>query len=192
MVIAIDLDGVVFDTEDYFRTYSQLYDFNLVKNGLIDSQEMDVHKRYGWDNSVADDFYSKYTEFVLNVAPIKPGAKYVIEELKKQGHKLVCVTLRGYYRQCEIDITEKRLKDANIIFDKIYYKEYNKVETCKLENVDFVIEDSAKNIQSLIKEKIRCLHFKAAGLKSVKSEYVTEVQNWAQILEIITKSIKKS
>ncbi|MBO5884748.1 MAG: hypothetical protein J6Q51_03030, partial [Clostridia bacterium] len=168
------------------------YDFNLVKNGLVDSQEMDVHKRYGWNNNIADKFYTEYTATVLNNAPIKPGAKYVIDELKKQGHKLVCITLRGYYRQCEIDITEQRLKDAGIQFDKIYYKEHNKVDTCKMENVDFMIEDSAKNIQSLIKEKIKCLYFRAAGLKSVESDCVTEVQNWAQILEIITKNTKKS
>ena len=40
MVIAIDLDGVVFDSEEYYRTYAHLYDINLVKNGLLDKKEM--------------------------------------------------------------------------------------------------------------------------------------------------------
>lgn len=192
MVIAIDLDGVVFDTEDYFRTYSQLYDINTVNNGLIDSSEMDVHKRYGWDNSIADKFYNEYTELVLNKAPIRPGAKYVIDQLKKQGHRLVCITLRGYYRQCEIDVTEKRLKQEGIEFDKIYYKEHHKLETCLCEKVDYMIEDNAKNILSLVNGGIKCLHFRGVGLKKVDDPNVTEVQNWAQILEILTKNIKKS
>ena len=185
MVIAIDLDGVVFGTEEFFRTYSHLYDLYIVKNGLKDKKEMHVHKRYGWEQKDADNFYEKYTALVLENAPIKPGAKFVINELKQMGHKVICITLRGYYRECEKDITEKRLKESGIIFDKIYYNQKDKLEICKKEKVDLIIEDNPDNIRTLAENNIKCLHLKGAGLREFKHENVKEVQNWGEILEKI-------
>ena len=183
MVIAIDLDGVVFDSEEYFRTYAHLYDISLVKNGLLDKKEMSVHSRHGWNKDIANEFYEKYTAEVLNNAPIKPGAKYVLKQLKDAGHTLVCVTLRGYYRPCEIEITERRLKEENIVFDKIIYKQSNKLDACKQENVEIIVDDNPNTIKLLSKNKIKCLHFRGAGLKKVKGKNVTEVQNWGDVLQ---------
>lgn len=188
MVIAIDLDGVVFDSEEYYRTYAHLYDIKYVKNGLRNKEEMNVHDRYGWDKQTADDFYAKYTAEVLNSAPLKAGAKYVLKQLKNMGHTLVCITLRGYYRECEIEITEKRLKEENIVFDKIIYNQHNKLEACKKEKVDVIIDDNHNTIKLLSENNIKCLHFRGAGLKKVEHENAIEVQNWAEILEKILKN----
>lgn len=187
MVIAVDLDGVLFDTEEYFRTYAQIYDLKFVKNGLKNAKEMNVFDRFGWDKEIANDFYEKYTAEVLNNAPIKAGAKYVLNELKNMGHNIICVTLRGFYRQCEIDITERRLKKEGIKFDKVFYSQNNKLKVCLEENVELIIEDSHKNIRLLSKNNIKCLHLKGAGLKSVRHKNVIEVQNWGDILEKILK-----
>lgn len=183
MVIGIDLDGVVFDTEEYYRTYSHLYDLAFVKNGLIDKKEMHVHKRYKWEQKYADDFYAKYTEEVLNNAPFKPGARYVLSELKKMGHKLVCITLRGYYRECERTITEKRLKEANVEFDRILYNQKNKLISCQNEKIDIMIDDNPDTMKLLAKNNIKCFHFRGAGLRKVNHKNVVEVQNWADIME---------
>ena len=187
MIIGIDLDGVVFDTEDYYRTYANLYDSFVIKNGLFDKSEMSVFARHNWTKEQANDFYEKYTQIVLESAPIKPGAKFVLNELKKQGHTLICITLRGYYRQCEIDITEKRLKDENIILDKIIYSKENKLDACKENNISLMIEDSPSNVELLCNNNIKCLHMAGAGLKKVENQNCTTVQNWAQILDYISK-----
>lgn len=187
MVIAIDLDGVVFDTEEYYRTYAHLYDIHKVKNGLLNKVEMNVHDRHGWDNDKANEFYGQYTALVLESAPLKPGAKYVISRLKELGHRLVCVTLRGYYRQCEIDITEKRLKENGIEFDKIIYNQLNKLIPCQEEKVDVIIDDNPNTIKLLSENGIKSFHFRGAGLRKVENQNVVEVQNWGQILENILK-----
>lgn len=185
MVIAIDLDGVVFDTEDYYRTYAHIYDINIFKQGLKDKKEMWVHKRFGWNKDMGNEFFAKYTAEVLNNAPFKPGARYVINELKKMGHTLVCITLRGYYRECEIEITERRLKEAGIKFDKIIYSQHNKLGACQDEKVDLIIDDNPNTIKLLSQNNIKCFHFKGAGLRQVKHKNATEVQNWGEILEKI-------
>lgn len=185
MVIAIDLDGVIFDTEEYFRTYGQIYDMEIVKNGLITKNEINLKKRHNWDSKTADEFFEKYTAEVFTKAPVKPGVKYVINELKKQGHKLVCITLRGYYRKCEKEITEQRLQQENILFDKIIYSQEYKVDACKQENVEIMLEDNPNNIESLIKNDIKCIYFRTLGLKEINSEKVFEVQNWAQAYDVL-------
>lgn len=183
MVIAIDLDGVVFDTEEYYRTYAHLYDIKFFKNGLHNKKEMNVFDRHGWDKDTANEFYGKYTAEVLNNAPVKAGAKYVINELKKMGHTLVCITLRGYYRECEIEITERRLKEENIHFDKIIYNQSNKLHACQEEKVDIIIDDNPNTIKLLSQNGIKCLHFRGAGLKKVKHKNAIEVQNWGEIFQ---------
>ena len=187
MVIAIDLDGVVFDSEEYYRTYSQLYDMEYIKNGVIDKTAMDVFTRLGWTQDNADAFYEKYTEIVLNSAPVRPGAKYVLEQLKKMGHTLVCITLRGYYRDCEIPLTEQRLKQENIVFDKIIYSQKNKLIACQAEGVDIIVDDNHNTMQLLSQNNIKCFHMRGAGLKSVEQKNVTYVQNWADVLQEIIK-----
>ena len=188
MVIAIDLDGVVFGTEEFNRTYSHFYDMFIVKKGIKDKTEMHCDKRYGWNQKEMDAFYQKYTEEVLENAPVRPGAKFVINKLKEMGHKIICITLRGYYMQCEIDITEKRLQQAGIKFDKIYYSKQDKLKTCLSEKVDLMIEDNPSNIQQLAENNIKCLQLKGTGLKSCEHKNVTEVQNWAEILDIILRN----
>ena len=187
MVIAIDLDGVVFDSEEYYRTYSHLYDIHFYQSGLHNKEEMDVFNRLNWDKKKADEFYEKYTALVLENAPIKPGAKYVMEKLKSLGHKLICITLRGQYRPCEIEITEKRLKEENIVFDKVIYSQQNKLFACQEENVSLIIDDSPKTIGTLSQNGIKCFHFRGAGLKKVEGENIVEMQNWADVYENILK-----
>ena len=187
MVIAIDLDGVVFDSEEYFRTYAQIYDVNVVRKGNFDKSEMNVFARHNWSKENANEFYDKYTETVLENAPIKPGAKYVINTLKESGHKVICITLRGYYRECEISITEKRLAEAGIEFDKIIYNASDKLSYCKSEGVSVMIEDNHSTIQKLAEAGIKCLHMQGAGLKSVENENILTIQNWADVLSYFNK-----
>ncbi len=185
MVIAIDLDGVVFDTEEYYRTYAHLYDIKHFQNGLHNHEEMNVFDRHGWSKENANEFYEKYTAEVLRSAPIMAGAKYVIEQVKNAGHRVVCITLRGYYRDCEIEITEQRLKEENIIFDKIIYNQHNKLSACIEEKVDVIVDDNHNTIKLLAENGIKCLHFRGAGLKKVENENVLEVQNWGAVLQEI-------
>ena len=150
-----------------------------------------VFDRLGWSKEQADDFFGKYTAEVLNSAPLLPGAKCVLDELRKLGNKLVCVTLRGYYRDCEVEITERRLREEGVVFDKIIYSQKNKLAACKAEGVDVIVDDNPNTIELLSENGIKCLHFRGAGLKKVENTNVVDVQNWACILEEILKLSKE-
>ena len=191
MVIAVDLDGVVFDSEEYFRVYAHLYDLHTVNHGLRTKSAADPTTRHEWDKNSIDEFYEKFTEEILTKAPIKPGAKYVLEELRKRGHKLICITLRGYYRECEKRVTEDRFNKEGVVFDKIFYSEKDKLSVCLAEKVDVIIEDNINTISKISQNGIRCFHFGSFLLNEFVNENVTQVQNWADIYESILKLEKQ-
>lgn len=191
MIIAVDLDGVVFDSEEYFRVYAHLYDLHTVKHGLKVKSVADPTTRHEWDKATIDEFYEKYTEEILTKAPIKPGAKFVLDKLKEQGHKLICITLRGYYRECERSVTEMRFKNEGIVFDKIFYAEKDKLATCLKEKVDVIIEDNVNTISKISQSGIKCFHFGSFLLNECVNENVTQVQNWADIYESVLKLEKQ-
>lgn len=49
MKIGIDLDGVVIDSEETFRTYEEIFDIDILKgNNLVDREEPKFQARYHW------------------------------------------------------------------------------------------------------------------------------------------------
>lgn len=47
--IALDLDGVVFDSENLYRVYTEIYDTdNNKKDTIIDNSQRIFQKRYNW------------------------------------------------------------------------------------------------------------------------------------------------
>lgn len=58
--IAIDLDGVIFDTERYFRVASEIEDVNKYGlNNKVDNRNLRFQDRYNWDKDFIEDFYKK-------------------------------------------------------------------------------------------------------------------------------------
>ena len=104
MKIGIDLDGVVFNTETYFRTYGELFDIKIGGKGMINPTELKVRKRYDWSKQERQQFLDEVVTEVEKTAPLMPYAKEVLATLKQAGHKLVVITSRGYLYDEEIEI----------------------------------------------------------------------------------------
>ena len=65
-----------------------------------------------------------------------PGAKKVLELLKKDGHSLILITARGTLNKEMIKISENILKKNRMyIFEKYYWATENKDEVCEKENI---------------------------------------------------------
>ena len=81
--IALDLDGVVFDSENLYRVYTEIYDTdNNKKDTIIDNSQRTFQKRYNWSQEEFQKFYNDYTEKILTSANIMTGADIVINKLK--------------------------------------------------------------------------------------------------------------
>ena len=55
--IALDLDGVVFDSENLYRVYTEIYDVEKIgKDTIVDNTQRIFQKRYAWTEDEFKDF----------------------------------------------------------------------------------------------------------------------------------------
>ncbi len=193
MKIGIDLDGVVIDSETTFRTYEEIFDIDTLKgNHLINKEEPKFQARYNWTEEWQKEFIEKYFLTVSKESNLMSGFIGVYNLLKKQGHEFVVITARGGFIK-EMKEDAIRLLDENYIkFDKYYWKVEDKLEICKNEKVDIMVDDDWKIIKKLADNHVKTLYFRDTNLvKLEENEYIKEVNNWGDIYRIIKKEYEK-
>lgn len=189
MKIGIDLDGVVIDSETTFRTYEEIFDMDVLKeNNLINREEPKFQARYNWNEEQEKEFIEKYFIKVARESNLMSGFIGVYNLLKSQGHEFVVITARGGFVEELKDEAIRLLDENNIKFDKYYWKISDKLEICKKENVDIMIDDDWRIIKKLSDNSIKTLYFRDTNLmKLEENEYIKEVNNWGDIYRYINQ-----
>lgn len=192
MKIGIDLDGVVIDSETTFRTYEEIFDIDTVKgNNLINREEPKFQARYNWTEEQKQEFIETYFLTVSKESNLMSGFIGVYNLLKKQGHEFVVITARGGFVKEMKDDAIRLLEENNIDFDKYYWRIDNKLEVCKNENVDIMIDDDWRIIKRLADNNIKTLYFRDTNLvKLEENKYIKEVNNWGDIYRFIRNEEK--
>ncbi len=187
MKIGIDLDGVVIDSETTFRTYEEIYDIDTLKdNNLINKEEPKFQARYNWTNEQEKEFIEKYFLKVSKESNLMSGFIGVYNLLKDQNHEFVVITARGGFVKKMKDDAIRLLEENNINFDKYYWQVDDKLEICKNENVDIMIDDDWRIVKKLADNSIKTLYFRDTNLvKLEENEYIKEVNNWGEIYRYI-------
>lgn len=183
MKIGIDLDGVVIDSETTFRTYEKIFDIDtLLGNNLINKEEPKFQSRYNWTDEQEKEFIEKYFLKISKESNLMSGFIGVYNLLKNQGHEFVVITARGGFVKEMKDDAIRLLEENNIKFDKYYWKVEDKLEICKNEKVDIMIDDDWKIIRKLADNQVKTLYFRDTNLiKLEENEYIKEVNNWGEI-----------
>lgn len=187
MKIGIDLDGVVIDSETTFRTYEEIFDIDILKgNNLINKKEPKFQARYNWTNEQEKEFIEKYFMTVSKESNLMSGFVGIYNLLKEQGHEFVVITARGGFIKEMKDDAIRVLEENNIMFDKYYWNVEDKLEICKNEKVDIMIDDDWKIIKKLADNEVKTLYFRDTNLmKLEENEYIKEVNNWGEIYRYI-------
>ena len=187
MKIGIDLDGVVIDSETTFRTYEEIFDIDVLKgNHLINKEEPKFQARYNWTNEQEKEFIEKYFMTVSKESNLMSGFVGIYNLLKEQGHQFVVITARGGFIKEMKDDAIRLLEENNIKFDKYYWNVEDKLEICKNEKVDIMIDDDWKIIKRLADNEVKTLYFRDTNLmKLEENEYIKEVNNWGEIYRYI-------
>ena len=187
MKIGIDLDGVVIDSETTFRTYEEIFDIDILKgNHLINKEEPKFQARYNWTNEQEKEFIEKYFLIVSKESNLMSGFIGIYNLLKEQGHEFVVITARGGFVKEMKDDAIRLLKENNIKFDKYYWNVDDKLEICKNEKVDIMIDDDWKIIKRLAENEVKTLYFRDTNLmKMEENQYIEEVNNWGEIYRYI-------
>jgi uncharacterized HAD superfamily protein len=192
MKIGIDLDGVVIDSETTFRTYEELYDIEILKsNNLVNREEPKFQARYNWTKEQQNEFAKKYFLKVSKESGLMSGFISAYNYLKRQGHQFVVITARGltpdgtFMKEMEDD-AKRVLQESNILFDKYYWGQRDKLEVCQKEHIDIMIDDDWKIIKRLSENQIKTLYFRDTNLKALpNSKFIQEVNNWGDICRCI-------
>lgn len=181
--IAIDLDGVIFDTERYFRVASEIEDINNYGlNNKVDNRNVRFQDRYNWDKEFIESFYAKNVYDIEERCGIMPGVSYVLNYLKSRGYKLYVITARGFFSQKQIDLTNMLLKKYNLynIFEKIIYKSNKKLDKILEYKIDYMIDDNL-DICEYVKDACIPIYFKDGPVRTASSSNIVTVNNWGEI-----------
>ena len=189
MKIGIDIDGVILDYERILKTYGDLYDFiELKKDGIVNRNEHYLRNRYNWTEEERMEFVNKYFLELSKITPLMPGAKTIISMLKKEGNELIIISARGGMIEEMKDVALEKFEKENLSFDKYYWKQDNKLEVAKRENIYIMIDDSYDVCKKLSANGIRTIYFRDKDMKLLEqNEYLKEVSNWGEIYRYIKK-----
>ena len=187
MKIGIDIDGVILDYERILKTYGDLYDFiELKKDGIVNRNEHYLRNRYNWTEEERMDFVNRYFLELSKITPLVPGAKTIINMLKKEGNELIIISARGGMIEEMKDVALEKFEEENLTFNKYYWKQEDKLEVAKRENIDVIIDDSYDVCKKLSSNGIRTIYFRDKEMKLLEqNEYLKEVSNWGEIYRYI-------
>ena len=181
--IGIDVDGVLLDYEKELLVRAEIFDMEKCRgNGKVHLDEYFIQNKYDWTAEEKSQFIDENLERISKEAKLMSGAKYVLQKLKEMGDELIILSSRGAEGDELIKIAVQKFQEQNLIFDKYYWKEKNKLKICQEEKIDIMIDDSSVTCQKLADHQIKTLYFRGIrGWDLEENEYLKEVSNWGEV-----------
>lgn len=186
MRIGVDIDGVLTNMERYQLDHytKKYYELGIT---LKDPFAYHTHEIFKSDKKFDYNMWREDSKYFF--LPPRDFASEIINKLKDDGHEIYIVTARGSRHDEERNnyirnTTFNWFKEHNINVDKVIFTSGSKLEVCKENNVDIMIEDMKENIEE-ISTKIPCLVFDAIYNRDCKNENIIRVYSWYHIYSVI-------
>ena len=186
MNIGIDIDGVLTDEHKWHIESASKY----LKKEPINLDGFTTREIFGSTLKEEEDFWNKNIwEYAKKEKPIKNASEY-IQKLHDEGNKIYIITAREFaYLDTELGnkmkcIVKQWLETNDIIYDKIFFTNLSKLEVCRKNNINIMIEDNVNNLNEISKE-IKTICVDARYNKSCSSENIVRCFNWKEIYEAI-------
>lgn len=180
--IALDLDGVVFDSENLYRVYTEIYDTDVhKKDTIIDNTQRIYQKRYNWSEEEFKSFYENNAKNILGTANIMTGADIVLNKLKDK-FEFIIVTSRNDW---EAEIARIKFRELGFNDISIFYGEHNKIDRLIKEHVDYIIDDDENICINAVNNNIGAIFLKNNAAKRCEKSNVINVNNWGEIYKFL-------
>ncbi len=166
MILGIDIDDTITYTRKTILKYRKIAYPKLNDTDLLSNRE---YKK----------FLRKYMKDMRKEYAIREGVKEAWQYFKDNNFKIIIITARSnkYYRK-SIKDTIAFLKEHNIFYDKIYFKQYKKGKKAFKEHIDLFIDDKESVLENVSKYGINVL------LRGQSDKYQS-CENWYQIIDYI-------
>lgn len=193
MNIGVDIDGVLLDLERFALDCGTKMCIEKNIDININLEKYFEGEKFHWTQEQEDEFWDTYLlEYVQNSMPRKYASE-IIKKLREEGNTICIITARNesgmpeeYYGKMQEE-TIKWLKTNNIEYDKIFFTtDDDKLNKCKENNIDIMIEDSPTNIKNISKE-IKTIKFDCQYNRNVESENIIKAYSWYHIYQIINE-----
>lgn len=170
MRIGIDIDDTITET-------SELVKYVLAKNNLLDKgSDFDSFSKTELNDF--EDLIRSNIEEVFNTCSIKENAREVINYLKEKGNQIYIITARSNYYSSNIyQITVNYLKKQGIEYDELLFGYEDKKDICVEKNIDIMLDDSKRIINSLKDTAVDAIIFDASYNKDYQGK---RVNNWLE------------
>ena len=198
MRIGIDIDGVLTDVERWQLDYGSKFYYERYQKEIVDFEGYDTNQIFNVDDKLDEEFWREYfKEYSLNVE-VRKFANEVIDKLKQDGHQIYIITARGSFLSHSADVMSIEenqqivlnwLKNNHINYDKIIFSPEDKLDICKENNIDLMIEDKVDNINKISKI-IPVICFHAGYNKDCKNSNIIRCYSWYDIYSKINKLAK--
>lgn len=195
MRIGIDIDGVLTDIEQWQLDYGSKYFYEKYNINIKNYKGYETTDIFNVSDEMDEEFWKVYfRDYSVNVEPRK-FASEVIDKLRSLGNEIYIITARGSFLTHSRDIEENQsividwLKRHNINYDKIILSPEDKLEICKQNNIDLMIEDKSRNIE-LISSEIPVICFHANYNESCNGPNVYRCYSWYDILYKISGGLE--
>ena len=175
MKIGIDIDGVLTDISRFYLDYGAKFAF---ENNISTPLKPD---EYTLQEEIHKKFWEEYDEFYTKEKYTREFASEIIEKLK-QKHEIHIITARNLVQE---EWTRKWLEKNKIYYDNLAFTN-KKLEYCKDNNIDLMIEDSTNHILS-ISQIIPVICFDTSYNKDCEGDNIIRCYSWYDIYKIIEK-----
>ena len=150
MKIGIDMDNTICSTDKKVGEYEKIF----TNNHNIDSYTI-------WHNNYYFNlFLSEYLEIIYTEVEPKENVVSCINRLKEHGNEIYIITARtNNYVTDMYKIIDNYCSKHNIKIDGIFIDAKDKVDICKENNIDIMIDDSFYNYDRLTTNNIKTILF---------------------------------
>ena len=182
--IAIDIDDTLTDTSASIRKCVEEY-ANDYEEGHILTERKDTIIRGFFDHDVIVQFFLDHGKELANNAEVREDAKEIIEKLREEGHEIIFLTARSdmYYTDAQ-KFCEDYLNRKNVPYDRVITGKTFKIQACKEENIDIMIDDGVDTCADLNKAGIKALLY-TTECNISKNTISPRVRTWKEVYEKI-------
>lgn len=185
MRIGIDIDGVLTDISTYLFDHSISF-FKERGIELVNPKGYDVKEMYEVDDKLIGEFWLEYLAKYFST-PARYKASEIIQKLQEDGNEIIIITARGSGRESDglrsdytKEVTKKWLELNNIKPTKVIFSTSSKLEICRNEQIDLMIDDMPFNILEISKE-IKCFCYNAIYNEDISGDNITRCYSWEDI-----------
>jgi uncharacterized HAD superfamily protein len=191
MNIGIDIDGVLTDLERFAFNYGCKYNVEEGIKTNINPEKYWEEEKFNWNSEQEEKFWNRYLEGYIRESKVREFAGEIIKNLHKEGHKIYIITARNEsglpqesYGKMQ-EMTKQWLNQNEIEYDEIIFaNDSEKLNQCKINNIDLMIEDSPNNILN-ISQEIPVIKYDSQYNKNAEGKNIITAYGWYQIYEII-------